>query len=347
MTLSSVEQKLADIKAVLDKQEQQKKERLGMVNRLLGDLASFNKAERKRLLESVSEQMPSVELSEAFVRQSATVGAELKSAASFRDCLTRATRRRQLSGFRNELALNSKARGYRFARALGISHPRQLTRALKLDDIELQPNTVLKPTNGSSSNGLFIVLDERLIEVKSGKTVASEKELREKAKDLMTQKVIKRNRWVLEELIADVDGDRVTPARDLKFYCFYGKLGFVLEVDREEGGRYCEWQPNGERADTGRYRNQQFQGNGFTDEQAELALSISEQIPAPFMRIDFLRSSNQFVFGEFTPRPGQYNAFNAEFDRYLGEHYLAAEALLHQDLINGKSFNAFKKVVRK
>ncbi|RUO71744.1 ATP-grasp fold amidoligase family protein [Idiomarina ramblicola] len=347
MTQSSVEQKLADIKAVLAKQEQQQKERLGMVNRLLGDFASFNKAERKRLLESVSAQMPSVELSEAFVRQAATVGAELKSAASFRDCLTRATRRRQLSGFRNELALNNKARGYRFVRALGVSHPKQLTKALKLDDIELQANTVLKPTNGSSSNGLFIVLNERLIEVKSGQTVASEKELREKAKSLMAKKAIKRNRWVLEELIADVDENSITPARDLKFYCFYGKLGFVLEVDREEGGRYCEWLPNGERAETGRYRNQQFEGTGFTQEQAKLALSVSEQIPAAFMRIDFLRSNNQFVFGEFTPRPGQYNAFNTDFDRYLGECYLEAEARLQQDLINGKSFNSFKKVVRK
>ena len=347
MTQPSIEQQLATMQATFAKQTQQQKERRDLINGVIAQLPNYTKSERKQLLEAVAEQVPSVELSEAFVRQASMVGAQLHSAASFRDCLTRATRRRQLSGIRNELALNNKARGNRFARSLGIAHPKRLSKALKIADIELQPNTVLKPTNGSSSHGIFVILANRIVEVKSGETVPSSELVKSKARDLLKRKIIKRDRWVLEELIGDVVGDSVTPASDLKFYCFYGQLGFVLEVERQTQTRYCEWLPSGERAQTGRYAGQQFEGLGFTAEQAEVALSISQQIPAPFMRIDFLRSSNQFVFGEFTPRPGQYNAFNAEFDRYLGEHYLAAEARLQRDLLAAKDFKKFKKVVQK
>lgn len=61
------------------------------------------------------------------------------------------------------------------------------------------------------------------------------------------------------------------------------------------------------------------------------------------MRIDFLKSKNGMVFGEFTPRPGGYEQFNDEIDRWLGEYFLKAEGRLVIDLLNGKNFDYYKR----
>lgn len=323
---------------------EQKKQRQRLVNQVLGQLKLLERDEQKQLLEHVANSVPAAELSEAFVKQAAALGAVIGTAASFRECLTRATRKRQLSAFRNELALNAKSTGYKFVRELGVRCPRVLSSGSPFAQLKIAPNSVLKPANGSSSNGLFLITEHELIEVKSATRLAGLDALSERVEQLLADNVIKQDRWILEEFIGDCDQQPVQPARDLKFYCFYGEIGLVLEVDRQQGGHYCEWMADGTLAKTGRYRNQRFSGKGFLAEHAETALRVSRAIPAPFMRIDFLASEKDFVFGEFTPRPGQYNSFNHRFDRYLGELYLNAEARLHKDLINGKTFNAFNKV---
>lgn len=335
---------LALIEQAASEQQEQKKARAKLVNSILSTLPNYKPKERKKILTELGIRFPVGELSEAFVKQASGAGAPLGSAASFRDNLTRTTRKRQLSGVRHELELNSKSKGYRFVRELGIRHPKVLSKAVPWEELSLVRPSVLKPSSGSSSNGLFLLLPDEIIEVKSGRAVADENHLMKKLEDLLQSGVIKRDRWVLEELIADTQGEVIVPARDVKFYCFYGKVGLVLEVDRQRGGHYCEWLSNGQRADTGRYQSKRFEGDGFTKQQLAMAKKISQQIPAPFMRIDFLRTPSDFAFCEFTPRPGQYNTFNDEFDRYLGQLYLAAEARLFDDLLRGKSFKTFKSI---
>lgn len=324
----------------------QRKQRQQLVNQVLGQLNLLPRDEQRQLLERVANTVPAAELSEAFVKQAAALGAVIGTASSFRECLTRATRKRQLSAFRNELALNAKSTGYQFVRQLGIRCPRVINSGAPYSKLTMTPNTVLKPANGSSSNGLFLITEHEVIEVKSATRLNGLEALTQRVNELMAGNVVKQDRWILEEFIGDSDKHPAQPARDLKFYCFYGEIGLVLEVDRQRGGHYCEWMADGTLAKTGRYRNQRFSGNGFTAEHAEIATRVSQAIPAPFMRIDFLASKNDFVFGEFTPRPGQYNSFNAHFDRYLGELYLNAEARLQKDLLNGKTFEAFNKVAK-
>lgn len=74
----------------------------------------------------------------------------------------------------------------------------------------------------------------------------------------------------------------------------------------------------------------------------ELAKRISLAIPAPFIRIDFLKSFDGLVFGEFTGHPGSYEQFNRKTDRLLGEFFVSAEARIVNDLLNGKTFDAFQ-----
>ncbi|PIB49322.1 teichuronopeptide biosynthesis, partial [Pseudomonas sp. 2588-5] len=90
-----------------------------------------------------------------------------------------------------------------------------------------------------------------------------------------------------------------------------------------------------------------FEGEGFTKGELELVEKLSAELPVPFMRIDFLKTSKELVFGEFTPKPGNYDEFNQKTDQSLGEMYLEAEYKLIDDLINGKKFSCFKEIYRK
>jgi hypothetical protein len=50
------------------------------------------------------------------------------------------------------------------------------------------------------------------------------------------------------------------------------------------------------------------------------------------------------VFGEFAPKPGNYDEFDDETDQWLGDYYLQAEGRLTNDLINGKEFRHYKYI---
>src|SRR5699024_12457653 len=70
----------------------------------------------------------------------------------------------------------------------------------------------------------------------------------------------------------------------------------------------------------------------------------SSEIPVPFLRIDFLRGEDGLIFGEFTPKPGNYDEFDERTDQLLGDYFLDAEARLVDDLLNGKQFGAYKEL---
>jgi hypothetical protein len=107
--------------------------------------------------------------------------------------------------------------------------------------------------------------------------------------------------------------------------------------------RYCWWTITGERVRTGKYDEDLFKGQGVTQSEIEFASDISLKIPAPFIRIDFLRSENGLIFGEFTPKPGNYDDFDEKTDKWLGDYFIEAQGRLSDDLLNGKDFLEFKQ----
>jgi hypothetical protein len=94
---------------------------------------------------------------------------------------------------------------------------------------------------------------------------------------------------------------------------------------------------------TGKYDEDLFKGQGAIQSELDLASDISLKIPAPFIRIDFLRSDNGLVFGEFTPKPGNYDDFDEKTDKWLGDYFLEAQGRLNNDLLYGKDFSAFQQ----
>ncbi|MCL5050685.1 MAG: hypothetical protein M1473_09210 [Firmicutes bacterium] len=316
-----------------------------LVFNLLNKLDGCTQDEQHELLTALNAGLSLDYIVEPLAKRSRSLGVDISSTGSFRTLLTIGSQRRKFQANSVERILNGKARGYKFADYLGVKRPQVFYSTVALDKVELLPNTVLKPNNGSASKGVFLVFDYNdILEVRTGTRLRSEHEVKKCAKELLSSGVVQGNYWTVEELVLGSTAEKAQPARDLKFYTFYGEVGLVLEVERSNGGRYCEWSSEGQRINTGRYNETSFDGDSFTKEQLETAKLISQKIPSPFMRIDFIKSSNSFMFGEFTPLPGQYHSFNAEYDRYLGQLLLASEARLASDFIQGKSFNEFNKL---
>jgi len=122
---------------------------------------------------------------------------------------------------------------------------------------------------------------------------------------------VTEDKWIVQELIYE-DAERTQPARDLKFYCFYGEVALILEICRFPEKQFCWWNAKLEQIKTGLYEDKRFTGAGVTPEQIKLAASMSAKIPTPFIRIDFLKGGQELVFCEFEAYWRVHEQFKAE-----------------------------------
>ena len=195
----------------------------------------------------------------------------------------------------------------------------------------------------------MVFAENRIFDLRKRKWLNSWCRMIAAMRDRLNEGVIGKDHWSVEELILeDVKEERA--GRDLKFYCFYGRVELVIEIRRLDNRVvYCEWDGEGNRVFSGKYDHRRFEGVGVNREQLELAKSMSAKVPAPFMRIDFIKSEDAPVgmtFGEFTPRPGDFHKFSDETDRRLGDAFLDADARLLNDLVrHGKGFPEFRDVL--
>lgn len=332
---NGIEALLVEFEKVEQQVKNKKKEKLFIADQLASLAESLDSKERSLLLTKVADLLSVDEMTERLTRLLSQNKVPLINVASFKNLLVQATRKRQLFDYQPEWQLNNKLAAYKFVDTLGIKRPKVYAFNKRLENIEYKKGTVLKPEHGSSSQGVF-VLDQKggAFEVRTGEMLSSKQELTTRAQALLNSGVIKKNAWFLEEFIGDFDekGTPLPPV-DLKFYCFFGEVGIVMEIERSNTTRYCEWLADGTLTETGIYEDKKFLGQGFTEDQISLAKKISRNIFAPFVRIDFIKGKNQFSFGEFTPRPGHFSSFNKEFDQRLGEFYLKAESRLLKSLI--------------
>ncbi|WP_164218455.1 ATP-grasp fold amidoligase family protein [Virgibacillus sp. YIM 98842] len=267
----------------------------------------------------------------------------LRQAASFRGSLNMRIRQMQLTGTLPEWLLDDKQAAYQFMDHLGVRIPKISKQTYRLEEIPREGGIVIKPVDGAGGRGVYLVYSNNdIIDIKRSKKMHSWEELISSMKEDVLMGWVHHNEWFTEELILE-DIQKKTPASDIKFYCFYGKVGIILEITRVPELRYCWWTITGERVRTGKYDEDLFKGQGVTQSEIEFASDISLKIPAPFIRIDFLRSENGLIFGEFTPKPGNYDDFDEKTDKWLGDYFIEAQGRLSNDLLNGKDFSAFKQ----
>ncbi|MGP5144520.1 MULTISPECIES: ATP-grasp fold amidoligase family protein [Halomonadaceae] len=300
-----------------------------LLNGAIKEIKALDIIERKQALDKLATYIYLDEMTEPYTRLMSQNGVLIKNVPSFKQLLIQATRRRQLYDFQPEWRLNNKTYAYKFVDRLGVRRPETYQSGVSLEKISLRRKSVLKPEGGSSSHGVFILGADSGFEVATGQKLNSFNAVLSKASEYLRSKHVKNNVWLLEEFVGEVDKEKISAPVDLKFYSFFGKVAFVLEVERAEKTRYCSWMPDGSLVDIGIFKPEDtFVGKGFSKNNILEVERLSSEIKAPFMRIDFIKSEDDFVFGEFTPRPGQFSLFNNEFDIYLGECYMRAEARL-------------------
>lgn len=272
---------------------------------------------------------------------------ELSNVGSFRGSLSRRIRQKQLSKTElPEYVLEDKRVAYEFIDKLHIRRPKTDDQNYTGEAVPKEGRTVIKPVDGAGSRGVYLIYEKNdIIDVRRSKKLSSIAELEESMTKDLTIGWVEKDEWMVEELILE-DYEKKIPARDIKFYSFYGKVGLILEITRFPEVKQCWWTPTGERIRTGKYEEHLFKGDGVTKEELQFAEELSAKIPAPFIRIDFLRSEGKLVFGEFTAKPGSYEEFDDKLDTLLGDYYLDAETRLTEDLLANKPFNEFHEFIR-
>nr|WP_306798564.1 ATP-grasp fold amidoligase family protein [Oceanobacillus saliphilus] len=268
----------------------------------------------------------------------------LKQASSFRASLNMRMRQLQLQGSLPEMVLDDKKMAYHFMNQMNIRIPQLSDQTYRLNDIPEQEGIVIKPADGAGGRGVYLVYSiNDIIDIKKAKKLTNWPLLRRSMEKDIDSGQVNTDEWLVEELILENKKEKL-PARDIKFYCFYGKVALILEIVRYPELKYCWWTKAGERIATGKYDESLFKGRGVTDDEINQASTISAEIPAPFIRIDFLRSDEGLVFGEFTPKPGNYDEFDTETDKWLGDYFIEAQGRLEIDLLNGKQFTHYTKL---
>lgn len=291
-------------------------------------------------VQTLADRVPPKHLTHHLLRRLEKHKFRVASGLSFHRYMIEDSEARKIGVKSLNWALNRKTVAYKFVDALGVRRPLTDVKSAPLEEVKWQFPGVLKAVSGTGSWGCYLIFSEdEIVHVRDGRQFSAQDEVMDHARRLVQQRM--RDRWVMEELVLE-DSQKRTPARDMKFFCFYGEVLFSLEVVREGGeSKYSFRLPDGGLVRPGTWDYTYFEGRGPTGDMLDLASKISEEIPHPFMRIDMLLGENEPVFGEFTPRPGVFQKFSSEWDRRMGEAWARAEERIQHDLLTGKRFDAF------
>lgn len=237
--------------------------------------------------------------------------------------------------------LDNKLVGYNFASRCGFKVPKILQAGVSIEEIKFVRNSVIKPMYEHSSKGVFVSYDtDNIVYLNKNIRYSTANDAKNHARKMLADQLVKRDLWMVEELLTEA-GDL---AKDIKFYCFYGKTGLVLQTERVPAIQRCWYDSDLNYVDVGKYSNSLYKGNRDGIEKLQkIAEELSLQVPSPFVRIDFLVCNDEYYIGEFTPSPSGYRKFSNEWDTNLGEIFMNATIELAYDVATGKTFDNYIK----
>ena len=305
--------------------------------------------EWRKELQALADRFPPQYLTHHLIRRLEKHKIRVGSGVSFHRYMVEESETRKMKLKSLGWTLNGKTTAYRFIDSLGVRRPQTDQGLSALDDVNWRCPGVLKAVSGTGGRGTYLILaEDEIVHVYDEKQFSSKTDTIEHARQLMSPNRTRPvpDKWISEELILEDRAARV-PARDVKFFCFYGEVLFVLEVVRRgRNSLYSYTLPDGApiRPKTSDYTY--FDGAPASQDGLNLATHISQNIPHPFMRIDMLNSEDGLVFGEFTPRPGTFHQYTSEWDRRMGEAWARAENRIQRDLLRGKRFDSFLSSTR-
>jgi hypothetical protein len=303
-------------------------------------------------VQPVLRRVPADRVAHGALRRIERNGLSVARGLSFKARIVAMSEVRRFGVFRPSWELDTKNTAYRFLDALEVRRPFSDSKARRFDSISAQFPSVIKATRSTGSRGCYLLFDpQHIVHARDNTILTSLEELRDHAHQEMGRTGRRSpsrplpNRWMVEEMILE-NSSKLVPARDFKFYCFYGEILLMQESRRLPSLEVAFWNDQNEPTRTGRYEDSEFEGMGINPDHREIVSRISREIPFPFMRIDMLNGGDEIVFGEFTPRPGHFEQFNDYWDRRMGEAWAVAESRITEDLLAGKQFTAFTRATR-
>jgi hypothetical protein len=168
------------------------------------------------------------------------LGLSVPGGLSFRSLMVQRGEARRIGGADPGWRLDSKLTGYAFADQLGVRRPQSDGVVYPLDGLPpLTAPAVVKPARSTGAKGVYLCFSSDRILHRS-QTLASWDEAAAHARTLMATDRPVRDRWIVEELILEAPK---TPARDVKFFCFYGQMLFAPRVLWQASRPRARWAP--------------------------------------------------------------------------------------------------------
>lgn len=316
-------------------------------------ILKYNHEFYDKAIEVISSAIKKDHISYSMLRKFNRKPCSISAAISFRDIIIENREKRFIGCPDYASILDQKDIAYKFADLIGVRRPATASATYKFKEIAPQEGpVVIKPVDSTGAMGVYLIFNKyKILSVRENLFLDRWQDLEkdvhckiegDRSRD---RKYFRNDEWLIEEMVIN-RRKALLPPTDLKFYCFYGEIALVLEIEHNPSKQFCWWDENMSLVSTGKYETKKFRGLGFTDEDLKVVKNFSLQLPWPFVRLDMLKGFDGLFFGEATYYPGNYHLFNIRWNRVLGEAYHKAQARMMTDLINGKQFKAYKQLLK-
>ena len=266
---------------------------------------------------------------------------ELEQNPSFRICIenSMANWRNDRSSLRSQLIskLNKKLPMKRYMETITDVKSKDLGRFENIDQVDFSvlPNKfVIKPQDGASNNGVFVLerkSDQTYYDSMRRISCTPEEIIKIYLDEFQRFKAIHLPVYI-EERFDSANPNHPIPL-DYKGFCFGGKVELIMQRDVSKGREASKWTYayyTREWVRLGEIRkgvkfSDELEPPGEGEELVREMERLASSLPLKFCSMDMYNTKNGVAFGEATIHTGSYKSYNKYWDEKLGQLYMEAD----------------------
>jgi len=244
--------------------------------------------------------------------------------------------------------VNDKLRLHRYCQEEGLPMPAIYSTWRHPAEVDLSAcpdQFVLKPSVMHSAWGVMVL--ERTGERSTFREMLSGRVLKEESIRREQQAVYERCQYkgsyriFAEERISDDAAPNGVPF-DYRVFCYFDRAMMIQQINRNSTPKEFAWfdenfeplDPDGHiESDWSHISKGTHVRPAHWESMLEIAVSVTQRLRTPFMRVDMFNSTRGPLIGELTPAPGgpyygDWYRFTPEYDAALGDAWIRAERAL-------------------